>query len=185
MTGRAPERVEGVNLALRLVRPDDAGYVHALRTDPALNAHLSAVDGTVADQRRWIEGYKAREAAGTEAYYVIERRDDGRRCGLVRLYRIEADRFTWGSWILDATKPPKAALESAVLSFGIGFEDLGRATALIDVRQQNARALAFYRRFGMTEVGADVSDVFFTYTRERFRSDRPGHLRALTETHTA
>jgi len=157
----APGSVEGERLRLRLVREDDAPYIHALRTDPGLNRHLSPVSGGVEGQRTWLARYKAREAAGEEAYYLIERRDNGRPCGTVRLYEIGADSFTWGSWILDANKPPKAALESAVLSFGVGFERLGKARALIDVRRDNDRAIAFYRRFGMTETGADERDLFF------------------------
>ncbi|RMH44058.1 MAG: N-acetyltransferase, partial [Alphaproteobacteria bacterium] len=94
---RAPERVEGFRLALRLVRPADAAFIHGLRTDPDIARHLSPVTGTVEDQRRWIEEYKTREAAGTEAYYIIERRDTGRPCGTVRLYDIDGTTFTWGS----------------------------------------------------------------------------------------
>ena len=110
-------RVEGPNLILRLIEPEDAAYVHSLRNNPAYNTHLSTVTGTVDDQRTWIKDYKSREAHGQEYYYVIERKD-GTRCGLVRLYDIEAASFTWGSWILDENKPRKAALESAILSFG-------------------------------------------------------------------
>lgn len=168
----APERIEGWRLALRLVRPEDAEYIHALRVDPAYNSHLSRVTGTAADQRRWIEAYKLREAAGTEAYYVIERLSDGGRCGVVRLYEIEGDRFTWGSWILDAGKPPKAALESAVLSFGIGFDRLGLAEGVLDVRRENTHAQAFYRRFGMRQTGADDTNLYFAFSREDFASRR-------------
>lgn len=174
------ESIEGPNLILRLIRPEDAEYVHGLRTDPAYNVHLSAVTGTAEDQRRWIEGYKNREASGREYYYVIERRDDGRCCGLVRLYDIEADHFTWGSWILDRNKPPKAALESAVLSFGAGFSLSGMTHALVDVRRANIHAAAFYRRFGMIEINSDAQDIFFTYPRETFLRDRPTHLAVLT-----
>ena len=126
-------RVEGPNLILRLIRPEDADYVHALRNDPAYNRHLSEVRGTAEDQRRWIEGYKAREAVLRELYYVIERKD-GIRCGLVRLYDIGAESFTWGSWLLDQNKTRKAALESAILSFGVGFDELGLSLAHVDVR---------------------------------------------------
>ena len=145
-----PPVAEGPSLRLRPVRPDDAAYIHGLRVNPAYNRHLSPATGTVADQRAWIERYQAREAAGQEIYYIIERRDTGLPCGTVRLYDIEADRFTWGSWILDQTKPPKAALESAVLSFGLGFDDLGRDLACVfDVRVTTPTP-AFHRRFGMT-----------------------------------
>ena len=145
------------------VAPTTVTYcLHGLRTNPSYNMHLSEVRGTVEDQRRWIENYKAREAKGTELYYIIERLD-GTRCGTVRLYDIMENEFTWGSWILDHNKPQKAALESAVLSFGIGFGQLQRQVALIDVRTDNERALKFYRRLGMQEVDHDDQDTYFTY----------------------
>ena len=174
-----PERVAGLRLTLRLIQPDDADYVYALRNNPAYNAHLSPVIGTTEDQRRWIEAYKAREAEGREAYYIIERRADGQSCGVVRLYGIEKDRFTWGSWILDASKPPKAALESAVLSFGVGFENYKKYFALIDVRLGNKRAITFYRRLGMLETRVDIDNIYFTYSREQFLADRPGYLQII------
>lgn len=168
-------RVTGPNLVLRLITPDDAEYVHQLRTDPAYNAHLSQVRGTMEDQRRWIEAYKAREIERRELYYVIERQD-GVRCGLVRLYEITPESFTWGSWILDSNKPRKAALESAVLSFGVGFDGLSLKSAFVDVRRDNDKALAFYRRLNMTELRQDDRDIFFIYPRERFEADRQGFV---------
>lgn len=168
----------GVRLSLRLVEPGDAAYIFGLRTDPAYNEHLSTVVGTVDDQRRWIEAYKARETAGTEYYFVIQRKD-GVRCGVVRLYDITADRFTWGSWILDHNKPAKAALESAVLSFGAGFDTLGLNVANVDVRADNSHAEAFYRRLGMVEARRTDHEIFFEYPRERFDADRRAHLSVL------
>ncbi|MEI4231625.1 GNAT family N-acetyltransferase [Roseovarius sp. D22-M7] len=159
--------IAGNCLRLRLVAPPDAAFIHALRTDPAYNAHLSPVTGTVADQQAWITAYKAREAAGQEFYYIIERQD-GVPCGTVRLYGITQDSFTWGSWILNADKPSGAALESALLSFSVGFEGLGLSRADIDVRRDNARAISFYRRFGMTETGADSENLYFELTGARF-----------------
>ena len=156
-------RIDGINLSLRLVQPDDAAYIHGLRLDPRYNRYLSAVTGTVADQRKWIEGYKARESTGAEYYYLIERKD-GIPCGVVRLYDITRDSFTWGSWILDHNKPRKAALESAVLSFGVGFGQLGLKVAHVDVRIANTHAEAFYRRFGMAEIHRTEQDIFFEFT---------------------
>ena len=165
-------------MILRRVTPDDAAYIYGLRTDPAYNRHLSAITGTIADQRRWIEAYKARETAGTEVYFVITRKN-GVRCGVVRIYDIAADPFTWGSWILDSHKPPKAALESAVLSFGVAFDTLGLSRGLIDVRHDNTHAAAFYRRFGMLQIGEDDLNIYFELTSEKFNVDLPTHLAAL------
>ena len=162
-----------------MVQPSDAAYIHGLRTDPRYNRYLSSVTGGVAEQRDWIEEYKQREAAGVEYYYIIERRSDSTRCGVIRLYGIERDHFTWGSWILDENKTSKAALESALLSFAVGFRGLGARLALIDVRKDNVGALAFYRRFGMTETGEDAENCYFEYPRERFERDEPGYLALL------
>jgi RimJ/RimL family protein N-acetyltransferase len=173
-------RIEGPNLTLRLIRPEDADYIHALRTDPAYNRHLSEVRGTAEDQRRWIEGYKAREAALRELYYVIERKD-GTRCGLVRLYDIRADSFTWGSWILDCNKTRKAALESALLVYMVAFDGLRLPKAQFDVRRDNANTLSFHKRFGATETHETVQDIYFIYPRSRFDADRAEYLAILEE----
>ncbi|WP_419740697.1 GNAT family N-acetyltransferase [Ruegeria sp.] len=178
MTKSSVAQVAGPNLRLRLITPADAPYVYALRTNPHYNRHLSPVTGTVADQRQWIEGYKAEEAQCRQLYYVIERHD-GTRCGLVRLYKIEKDRFTWGSWILDANKPRKAALESAFLSFGIGFDHLGLGIAKVDVRVENTHAEAFYRRLGMIETNRTAQDIFFDYPRKLFEELRVTYLQLL------
>lgn len=178
MVSETLARADGPNLSLRLIQLEDAEYVHALRTDTTYNRYLSEVHGTPEDQLRWIEDYKAREAALRELYYVIERKD-GTRCGVVRLYDIESDCFTWGSWILDHNKTPKAALESAMLSFGIGFDGLERSMAHIYVRIGNEKAHSFYVRFGMTEVRRDDQDINFAYPRDRFAADRAAYLDIL------
>lgn len=168
----------GPHLRLRLIRPDDAAYVYSLRTNPAYNQHLSAVTGTVQDQRRWVEAYQAREAQGLEYYYLIERLD-GAPCGTVRLYDLHEGAFTWGSWILDQNKPPKAALESACLVYTLAFERLGLEQARFDVRIDNENTLAFHRRFGATETHRTASDIYFTYPRSRFEADRSAYWALL------
>lgn len=170
--------VEGVNLRLRLIEPADAAYVYGLRTNPAYNLHLSQISGTADDQRRWIEAYKSREAELRELYYVIERRD-AMRCGLVRLYDITHESFTWGSWILDHNKPPKAALESALLIYVIGFEVLKIPKAVFDVRKDNAHTIAFHTRFHATQTGESEEDLFFEYPQSQFTADKPGYMAIL------
>jgi len=174
-----PLPIEGPHLRLRSVASDDAAYIHALRTDPRYNAHLSPVSGDVEAQRAWIERYLEREAQGSEIYFVIERRNDAQRCGVVRLYDITEQQFTWGSWILDEHKPHKAALESAVLIYQIGFEHMQKRKAVFDVRRENLHTLSFHRRFGATETGSDEINVYFEYSREKFFADLPRYRRLL------
>jgi RimJ/RimL family protein N-acetyltransferase len=168
-------KIEGWNLFLRLIRPEDAHYVYGLRNDPRYNQHLSEVSGTVEDQRLWIEAYKAREADLRELYYVIERKD-GIPCGLVRLYDITRERFTWGSWILDANKPFKAALESAVLIYIIGFELLDIPKAVFDVRRANLHTISFHERFNATRTHENEKDIFFEYPRTQFSADKARYV---------
>lgn len=164
-------RIEGPNLVLRLIEPEDAAYVHGLRTDPTYNRHLSEVHGTVDDQRLWIESYKARETHGTEYYYVIERHTRV-RCGLVRLYEINQDNCTWGSWILDHNKPRKAAIESIYLSYMIAFDILKIKYAYFDVRKNNYKALKLYHLLGAKQINIDLDNIYFIYPCERYNADR-------------
>jgi RimJ/RimL family protein N-acetyltransferase len=168
-----PAETTGANVRLRPVVPQDAAFIHGLRVDPAYNAHLSPVTGTAADQRDWILRYKEREAAGQEIYFVIERLD-GTPCGTVRLYDITVDSFTWGSWILNEDKPPKAALESALLLYDIGFEVLDKSRSVFDVRADNERTLNFHLRFGAEETGSDSKNIYFELTRKKFLILRQG-----------
>lgn len=173
-------RIPGVRVDLRPVGVEDAAYIHGLRTAPAFNAHLSPVSGTVDDQASWIVSYKEREAAGEELYFIIERKD-GRPCGTVRLYEITADRFTWGSWILDEGKPSKAALDSAMLVYRMAFERLGLSRAVFDVRRDNVHTLAFHDRFGATRVKDDDLNVYYVYEKEVFERSTPAFLDALSD----
>lgn len=102
-----PHPLEGYLLRLRPVVRDDAAYIHALRTDPRYNTYLSPVKGGVETQRAWIERYLEREAQGSEIYFVIERRKDTQRCGVVRLYDITERQFTWGAGYSMKTSPAK------------------------------------------------------------------------------
>ncbi|MFV0411189.1 MAG: GNAT family N-acetyltransferase [Paracoccus sp. (in: a-proteobacteria)] len=163
-----PQLKDGLNIRLRLIQPGDAAYVVGLRTNPAYGRHLSTVAGTVADQCDWINQYKLREQTGIEAYYIIERRNDNYPCGTIRIYDIKSDRFTWGSFVLDQSKPSKAALEAALLSFEIGFLFLDLPLALVDVRIANQRAADFYLRLGMQEIQRSDEDIYLEFKRHTF-----------------
>lgn len=179
LTQQYKGHLSGGTITLRLVCPDDANYIHALRTDERYNNYLNPASGSVGDQRAWIEDYKLREACSQEFYFLIERTSDSRPCGTVRLYQIDRNSFTWGSWILDSSRPKNAAIESSIISFGFGFEILGKKVANIDVRRENARALSFYRRMNMTQVRQDTENFYFNYLFGQFVDDKRTFIEAL------
>lgn len=178
MTLPAHSLIVGSRVRLRLVNLEDVHYIHSLRSNPQYNKYLSPIEGSVEVQRKWIMKYKLLEANCAQLYYVIERLD-GVKCGLVRLYGIDNDTFTWGSWILDENKPSKAALESAILSLGVGFCLLNLGCAKVDVRIKNTHAEAFYRRLGMIEVSRTQEDIFFVYPRAAFDKAKADYMKLL------
>lgn len=155
---------------LRLVNADarDAAYICALRGDETLNEHLNPSSADVAAQLAWLEGYKVREAAGEEYYFVIV--SDGADCGLVRLYdfrELEGRRsFCWGSWIIPPPRAPGLVTYSALLVYEVGFDALGFEQSHFDVRQGNTGVIGFHERAGARRVSEDELDVFFRFLPE-------------------
>lgn len=88
-------------------------------------------------------------------------------------------KYNKSSWILDENKPSKAALESAILSLGVGFCLLNLGCAKVDVRIKNTHAEAFYRRLGMIEVSRTQEDIFFVYPRAAFDKAKAAYMKLL------
>lgn len=173
------KRVLGARISLRLAEVEDAHFIHGLRSDPRYNQYLSPVS-SVDDQREWIRRYKLREGEGVEFYFVIEA--NGKTpCGVVRLYDIDATSFVWGSWVLDDSKPAMAAVDSAVASFGFGFEELSLGLARFEALRGNTHAIRFYKRFGVPVVAEDERSLYFEYEATQFFHDRPKWLALLQE----
>lgn len=170
--------LHGRSVNIRPILMSDAEYVFSLRTNPSLNKHLSTAPASVSAQEKWIEAYKHREKLGQEYYFIVER-VDGIRCGVVRVYDVAEDQFTWGSWILDENKPPKAALDCAILVYRFGFRSLGLSRAVFDVRVDNQRTLAFHDRFGAVRTGSDAHNVYYKLERGSYEAAEGNHLRSL------
>ena len=156
-------RLVGRRISLRPVCLDDAEFIFGLRQQPKLNRFLSTPPSSVDDQMDWISNYLARYERGEEYYFVIER-DGNVPCGCVRIYNIKEGEFTWGSWVLDDTKPTKAALDSALCIYDFAFSVLGLKLCRFDVRRHNAAALQFLDRFGATRISEGTTDIFYQIT---------------------
>lgn len=159
---------------LRLVEPDDAAFICELRSDPALNKHLSASSPDVEAQRAWILRYKEREASGSEFYFVI--RCDGNDVGVVRLYDFkEIDgkpSFCWGSWIIKPPRPPGLVNFSAAMIYELGFDALGFERSHFDVRNENTGVIAFHTRAGATLEEVLEHDHIFSFWRKDWEAFR-------------
>jgi RimJ/RimL family protein N-acetyltransferase len=170
---------------LRLVNADarDAAYICALRGDETLNRHLSPSSVDVAAQLQWLKGYKIRERAGEEYYFVIV--SDGADSGLVRMYdfcELEGRRsFCWGSWIVPPPRSPGLVTYSALLIYEVGFGALGFEQAYFNVRRENIGVVGFHVRAGARRVDEDEQDLFFRFSprdHEGLRSASEGQISA-------
>lgn len=169
----------------RLVEPTiaDAEYICRLRSDPDLNRHLNRSSAEVEEQRKWLEGYKMREAAGQEFYFVIV--CDGADAGVVRMYDFHLDQhptsFAWGSWIVAPPRPPGLVTFSALMIYEVGFDALGFEQAHFDVRKENTGVIGFHLRAGAQQVGDEGDDLYFVYPPEAYRQLQAGSAERYAE----
>lgn len=156
------------NIFLRPVCCDDASFVYEMRTNHVKSRYLSDVQGGVREQEKWIENYKKREAEGLEFYFVIIL--SGKSVGLVRVYDLLPTSFCWGSWMIKDGSPTYVSIESALSVYEFGFNDLGFDRSHFDVRKENARVIAFHKRFGAEIVSEDHENYYFSFTKEQYES---------------
>lgn len=157
--------LEFKTIRLRFVEVSDAAFILKLRLDDRYNQFLSNVSPEVESQKKWISAYKAEEAEGKQFYFIIERLD-GVPCGTVRVYDLREDSFCWGSWILNEEKTRLAALESALLVYRFGFENLGFKKSHFEVMKANEKVLSFHEKMGAAQVSEDVNNIYYEISKE-------------------
>ncbi|WP_432462971.1 GNAT family N-acetyltransferase [Agarivorans sp. QJM3NY_33] len=161
--------LKGKTIQLRLVQEEDAEFINELRGDEKYNTYLSKSDISVESQKIWIRAYKKQEQLQKQFYFIIERYD-GTKCGTVRLYDFKTNSFCWGSWILNHEKTRYAALESALLVYEFGFENLGFEKCHFDVRKNNHAVNKFHEKFGARCIGETDSDYLYEIYPEDIKS---------------
>ena len=150
----------------------DSAFLLGLRLDPARNQNISATSGDLGAQVAWMRAYASRQAAGREAYFVIEVGSEPQ--GSLRLYDYMPDRdsFCWGSWIIRQGAPPVTAYQSAILAYDLAFGTLRFARAHFDVRQANISVWKFHEKMGANLVRENAIDRFYEYAVEDYRQAR-------------
>jgi len=171
-------KVNGKNINLRLVETDDAEFIYAMRQDQLKTKFLSKTDGTVEDQKKWIENYKQKEKNKQEFYFIIESKKQ-ENLGLVRLYDFIDDSFCWGSWLIKDNAPKLTAIESALQVYEFAFYTLGFENSHFDVRKGNEKVIAFHKRFGANITDENDLDYFFTLSKKDYEVTKQKYGRYL------
>jgi RimJ/RimL family protein N-acetyltransferase len=170
----------------RLVRSGDAEFISTLRSDPALNAHLSPTVASPERQREWIQAYRERESRDEEFYFVIV--CDSTDRGVIRMYDFRSiggrPSFCWGSWILPTPRPAGLAIFSLYALYDLGFETLRFERNHFTAHKANTRAVALYLRTGARIESEDDDTLHFTVDleeygrfKERSRNEIASHRR--------
>lgn len=155
----------GVNL--RLVDESDAAFIVQLRNDEKLGRHLSKSSASVEDQKAWIRSYKAREARAEE-YYFIAVGENGERYGTTRLYNLEEDSFTTGSWLFSSDAPYGTAIKADLIGRELAFEELGYEICKFDVRKDNKTVIRYHKSFQPKVIKETELDVFYELDKASF-----------------
>jgi RimJ/RimL family protein N-acetyltransferase len=154
-------------ITIRLVEESDAEFIVSLRTNEKLGRFLSQTGSSVEEQRKWIKAYKTREVAGEE-YYFIAVGEEGNRYGTTRLYNLEADSFTTGSWLFAEKAPSGMAIKTDLIGRELAFEELGYDICRFDVRKDNKKVIRFHKSFNPRVIKENDLDIYYELDKASF-----------------
>ncbi|MEO3404322.1 GNAT family N-acetyltransferase [Mucilaginibacter sp. CAU 1740] len=133
-------------LIFRLVEEQDAEFILSLRTDPRLAKHVSPVSNELEAQQAWIRKYKEREARGLE-YYFLYTDEQNEPLGVFRLYNIEHNTVTSGSWLAKSGQDELNSIRADLFLTTAIFEEFKFDRCVIDVRKDNKKLLRYHKMF--------------------------------------
>lgn len=173
---KLPENFEldRYGLHVRLVREEDAEFIVRLRTDSKLGHFIHSTSSDVSKQVEWIMEYRKREEKGIEYYFIFSKNGDN--VGLARLYNIENDRFTSGSW-LAYSNIIGAGVLCDIISREIAFELYPDSINYFDVRKGNRNVIRYHESYHPTQYKEDVDNVYFYLTRQNFEKYKQLYIR--------
>jgi RimJ/RimL family protein N-acetyltransferase len=158
----------GSGFSLRPVTVDDAPAIVHLRTDPKRAAFLHPTSASVDDQIAWTHRYFEREG---DWYFVIENAITGAFEGAIAVYNHDpvAKTAEMGRWI---TQPGSmAALESAALSFDIGFDEIQLDMIYTRTEAVNGPVISFLDTLGSKTKGPVVGPNEEHWIEQRMTKD--------------
>jgi RimJ/RimL family protein N-acetyltransferase len=167
--------VEGYAFALRPVALQDAEFIVEVRT-PERARFMHPITRTIEAQQEYLKGYFQRL---DDYYFVVERRHDRMKEGLVSLYEFDHLRHSaqWGRLIL---RPESfAAPEMALLSFRLAFDIFSLSEVWCVALSDNFRMISFAEKCGFEREGVSkviLEDKVHDGIRYVLTKDRWGSL---------
>lgn len=151
-------RIEGRRFSLAPASRDHAQFILSLRTDPDLSRFLHATSPSLADQLAWMAAYETRPG---DYYFIVWDQREAAPVGTISIYDIADKAGEWGRWLI---RPGSlAAVESALLVYRLGFEQLGLERLYCRTLADNTRVVSFHdsmeaQRSGILKRYAELAD---------------------------
>jgi hypothetical protein len=154
-------------LTFRLVEESDAQFILSLRTDKKRARYLSATDDDLQKQTEWIRAYKERENEQKE-YYVLFEDDNRQPLGVFRLYDINDENFTSGSWLIKPGCDEFVGLKSDLFVGFLANEILNLGDCFFDVRKENKKVLRYHKMFAKV-IAEDDLNIYFVLDKAAYQ----------------
>lgn len=160
-------RGQRYGLCYRLVDESDAFFIVQLRTNEKLGEFISKTDKSIEKQQDWIKEYKKREELGLEYYFLFES-INGEKYGVSRIYNVNVNTFTTGSWLFSKNSPFGASFLGDIISHEIAFEILPNTKYLFDIEKGNKNVQRYALSFHPTFLYETEHTLYYENTKENF-----------------
>lgn len=153
-------------ITCRLVRPCDAEFIVSLRTNPKLSKHIHATSDDTKQQLEWLKAYKQREQEGRDYYFIYAH--DNELVGVNRVYDIDGEYGTAGSWVCRPNTDPEISVATLLILRDIMFEELGLRFDKFDVRKGNKQVQRIHKMMGAKIVDESEIDYYFILDKNEY-----------------
>ncbi len=169
------EKLLGKFVNLREIKVEDAQFVLDLRCNDKKSRFIHETEYNLEKQIEYIKNYLKKE---NEWYFIIESKEH-KPLGTIRIYDVEGDKYTGGSWIMADGATPQQVVEGDFLMKTYSFDVLGFKKNCFDVRKKNVKVVRFHKICGAKIVDENDIDYFFELTKEDFDKNRENITKML------
>jgi hypothetical protein len=167
---------ERYGLYVRFVEENDADFILSLRTNPNLNKYIHETKPDVELQRTWIQRYKERQKNEEDFYFMFEK-PQGAKLGVCRIYDINEESFTIGSWIFSQQAPVGSSILADIITREIAYERFPLKKHLFDVKRTNITVNRYNETYKSELLYQDERTNYYTCSKENFEKYKQIHIR--------
>lgn len=163
-------------LYVRFVNENDAEFILKLRTDSKLGKYIHATDKNIVAQKEWIRSYKIRELHGTDYYFMFEY-PQGNRLGVCRIYNINENSFTLGSWVFSPDAPIGSSILGDIITREIAFDLYPNGILYFDVMKANINVNKYHKAYKSELIEEDELTNYYKCSKQNFEKYKARFVR--------